>query len=347
MSGRSARYSAVAAIFLALTSESLTAPVSVFDLFAPDVVLAGDDRGRLDGGDPLVRVVARRDGLLSLSAVVRADVTAERLLAWSAAVEALQQGRYVPQIGRFSSPPRLKDLAGLVIDPDDLRDVAGCRPGNCDLKLSGAEIAALGRARDTAELDAILRRQFLARAADYLARGDACALPYHDHEDLVFPSEHFGALLRGFSFISRDLPCYADYLRAYPFALSDSHIQQSFLYWSKEDLGMKPIISITHFSAARFDTPGLPDAVVVARQVYATHYRNAAITVTALVTENHRRYLVYLNRSHVDAFQGLLGGMVRRVVERRVKAEAPSVLRGLRLRLESGPPPAMAPGGQR
>jgi hypothetical protein len=56
---------------------------------------------------------------------------------------------------------------------------------------------------------------------------------------------------------------------------------------------------------------------------------------------------VYLNRSHVDAFQGLLGGMVRRVVERRVKAEAPSVLRGLRLRLESGPPPAMAPGAQR
>jgi hypothetical protein len=38
--------------------------------------------------------------------------------------------------------------------------------------------------------------------------------------------------------------------------------------------------------------------------------------------------------------------MVRRVVERRVKAEAPSVLRGLKQRLESGPPPAMALGGQ-
>jgi len=327
------------AVFLALTNGPQAAPGSPFDMFAPELVLDGDDLERLDRGDPVVRVVAGRDGFLSLSAVVGVDLTAERLLSWSAAVEALQKGRYVPAIGRFSTPPRVEDLAGLVIDAEDLRDLARCRPADCGLKLSGSEIAAVGRGRDIAHLDATLREQLVARAADYLARGDACALPYHDHEAVVFPAERFSVLLQRFAFMSRDLPCYAAYLKAYPFALSDGHVRQSFLYWSKEDLGMKPIISITHFSAARFDSPGLPQAVVVARQVYATHYRNASVTVTALVAENGRRYLVYLNSSHVDAFRGFFGGVVRRTVERRVKAEAPAVLRGLRARLESGPPP--------
>jgi hypothetical protein len=126
---------------------------------------------------------------------------------------------------------------------------------------------------------------------------------------------------------------------AYPVVPADTHVRQSFLYWSKETLGMKPIISITHFSAARFNSPELPAAVVVAKQVYATHYKNASITVTALVAEDDRRYLVYLNHAHVDAFRGFFGGIVRRAVERRVKAEAPAVLRGLRVRLESGEPP--------
>ena len=45
-----------------------------------------------------------------------------------------------------------------------------------------------------------------------------------------------------------------------------------------------------------------------------------------------------MNRSQVDAFGGVFGGMVRRIVERRVKAEAPGVLLRLRNRLASGEP---------
>jgi hypothetical protein len=120
--------------------------------------------------------------------------------------------------------------------------------------------------------------------------------------------------------------------------MHDSHVQASFLYWSKETLGMKPIVSITHFSAARFTTPEMPELVVVAKQVYASHYKNASITVTALVRDGAARYLVYLNRSHIDAFQARFGSMVRRIVERRVKAEAPGVLQNLRRRIEAGPP---------
>lgn len=36
---------------------------------------------------------------------------------------------------------------------------------------------------------------------------------------------------------------------------------------------------------------------------------------------------------------GVFGGLVRRLIERRVRAEAPAVLNALRVRLESGDPP--------
>jgi hypothetical protein len=85
----------------------------------------------------------------------------------------------------------------------------------------------------------------------------------------------------------------------------------------------------------------MPETVIAAKQVYASHYKNAALTLTSLVAQNGARYLVYVNRSHVDAFHGFFGPVVRRVVERRVRGEAPNVLAALRRRLESGEPSAV------
>lgn len=53
-------------------------------------------------------------------------------------------------------------------------------------------------------------------------------------------------------------------------------------------------------------------------------------------------YLVYLNRSDVDMLGGVFGGLVRWFMQRRLKAEAATVLQGLRRRLESGAPPVEA-----
>lgn len=57
-----------------------------------------------------------------------------------------------------------------------------------------------------------------------------------------------------------------------------------------------------------------------------------------------QRYLEYLNRSDIDVLAGMWSGLVRRILERRVRTEAPAVLTTLRYRLESGDPPAIQPG---
>jgi hypothetical protein len=46
-----------------------------------------------------------------------------------------------------------------------------------------------------------------------------------------------------------------------------------------------------------------------------------------------------LNRSDVDVVGGFFGGLVRLIVEGRVKDEASEVLEGLRERLQRGDPP--------
>ena len=50
-------------------------------------------------------------------------------------------------------------------------------------------------------------------------------------------------------------------------------------------------------------------------------------------------YLMYVNRSEMDMLRGLFGGIVRWVMERRLKAKAAKVLQGLKRRFESGEPP--------
>jgi hypothetical protein len=194
-------------------------------------------------------------------------------------------------------------------------------------------------APDRAALELAFRRRLVRRAAEYLTSGDERVAPYVDRKTPVHPAEMFVSVLQRFQCLPRNLPCLADYLRAYP-ASPDQHVQNSFLYWSKETLGMKPTITITHFSVAHFSAARMPNAVVVAKQMYATHYKNASITATALASDGDSRYLVYVNRSRVDAFHGLFGGVIRRIVERRVKAEAPRVLQALRQRLQGGDPPA-------
>jgi hypothetical protein len=340
MTTRTAKYLAVVPVlYVALAGAQAAPPVSPFEPLQPDVSISTEERSRLDAGETVVRVTPGHDGYLSLTAVVRVNAGSDRLIAWASNVELLQKGKYVPEIGRFSAIPAVADLDGLAIAEADLDALGRCRPGKCGVKLSADEIVALDGYRTRPELDMAYRQLLVQRARAYLARGDICMLPYHDHREPVATVPLFHTLVARMEFFPRRLGRLSKFLRDFP-APADEHVGETFLYWSKETLGMKPIISITHFSAARFNGPGMPTAVVVAKQVYASHYKNASITVSALVSDGSANYLVYLNRSHVDAFQGVFGGMVRRVVERRVQAEAPGVLFGLRKRLESGDPPS-------
>jgi hypothetical protein len=80
--------------------------------------------------------------------------------------------------------------------------------------------------------------------------------------------------------------------------------------------------------------------VIVSRDIFSTHYIDASLSVTALISDGpgEPRYLAYMNRTEVDLLHGAFSGMLRHAMQRRVKANATGILEDYRQRLESGEP---------
>ena len=311
-----------------------------FAFLAPALQLETLAPSTLSEGQVFVKMLPGRGNELAVVAATRTTAAPARLIAWMRRVELVQRGRYVANVGRFSNPPQLDDLAAVTLEEKDFEDIRHCRSGDCGLKLSGTEIRQLQEhvGRDATwkqEAEAAFRAAVLERARSYLSGGDF-ALPVDEDDSAV--NTRFASLAAHLGLESPRLPGVADYLKMYP-RLDHPDVVESFLYWSRETLGFKPITNITHLTLMQSETPGMPRALAISKQVYANHYKDGAVAVTAIAGSPGHQYLVYAHRSDVDVLGGVWGGLVRRMIERRVKDEAPGILNALRVRLESGDPP--------
>ena len=132
-----------------------------------------------------------------------------------------------------------------------------------------------------------------------------------------------------------------DYLQRYPQGRDDK--VESFIYWAQESLGggSKPVISITHTAIFHGLGAKSTGTMVAAKQVFATHYFTGSLSLTLIDgRDGEPQYLLYERRARLDMLDGLFGGLVRRAVHKRLKAEAPAVPGELKRRLESGAPPS-------
>ena len=339
------KWTAMFVALLVLQALAAAPNADPFAFFQPSVALSTDDRRQLDRGEPIARVLPGKDHEVAVFAAVPVDIDGDRLVAWMRRIEELKKSSYVLAVGRFSDPPRIEDLAGLALDDEELSEVRACRPGSCALKLSASEMTQLRKAAAEGEIDwkpavqQAFRRAVLERVQVYLANGHIAA--YQDQNSHVWPSTRFALLLEHSVFLTGHLPRFAEHLRGYP--LTAAPEVESFVYWSKERLARKAIIGATHVSIVRSHDAGLPDTLVAGKEIFATHYLNASLGLTAITrgeTGAHN-YLAYVNRSEVDMLGGMFGGLVRWFVQRRLRTEASDVLRGLRRRLESGEPQAI------
>jgi hypothetical protein len=320
-------------------------PADPFAFIASLVSVSQEERMRLDVGDILVKVVPSRDREVAVLSAARVTVGGDRLIAWIRRVEELKRGRYTAGIGRFSDPPRPADVAALTLEEQDLDDIRRCRPGACGVKLSGPEIERLRQTVDGAGPDwktaaqEAFRDIVLSRAEAYLARGHADVLPYHDKGTPTSPREEFARIVERSGFLAEGFPELARHLVEYPDGPAAP--LESFLYWAKERLGGRPVVSVTHVAIARGDRADVPSVVVAGKQVYANHYMTGSLGLTMLLggEEGGPVYLAYLNRSRVDVLGGLFGGLVRRIMEGRLRSEAGEAVGALRRRIEAGDPP--------
>jgi hypothetical protein len=251
----------------------------------------------------------------------------------------------VPEIARFSDPPKLDDLRTLQLDHDDVEAIRKCQPESCDLKLTTAEMTSLHASIKSAgtewrsALQDTFRQIVLDRIMRYLADGHPALAPYADRQEPTSLQQAFSAVIQHSSFLDQHAPNLAAYLDWYPHATLQG--VESFTYWSVEQLGGRPSVTATHVAIVTSDAPDQPESLVAGKQIFATHYVSASLNITAIVRgrSSSDHYLVYVNRSRVDVLDRWYGGLARLVIERRVKGEAADVFRGLKIRIESGDPP--------
>jgi hypothetical protein len=334
----------VAAGILVVQIPPARGPADPFAFLAPTITFSPVERRTIDAGQVYVRMLPSRGQEIALVAVAAVNVTGDRLVAWVREIAKLKKSRLVLGIGRFSDPPRLDDLAALTLDQKDFDNIRRCQPGDCGLKLAATEIAALrqqmaGPPLDwNARVEGAIRGVMLRRAQTYLDRGQSALSSPADRSHPPPPQTVFSSLVAHSEYLTKRLPAFAEYLTAYP-RIGDEHVE-SFLYWSKEQVGGRPVISITHVNILRNRAENLPDALVAGKQTFATHYMNGALSLTAILRgrPGPPHYLTYINRTDVDVLGGFFGGVARMIIERRLTAEAAEAIKGLRERLESGEP---------
>ncbi|MEO7272565.1 MAG: hypothetical protein ABIX28_18440 [Vicinamibacterales bacterium] len=290
--------------------------------------LSGADVAALDRGEVVSRTLeAKHHREVATLGIVRIRTSASTYVERLADITTFKRTEDVLQIGVFGSVPQPADVAPLHIEDGDVKLLRGCRVEECEVRLPADVIERVRqgidwRAPDASGKASLLLRQMLV---DYVARyrqtGAAAVMEYADRRPRLDVAREFASLIDGDPITST----YAGRLRNHLLNFPKSSVDKvtDFIYWSKERVRGRPVVSITHVAtvAAVDDSPVA--YAIGSKQLYAMHYYDASLGLTLLVPDRAAAgpatYVVYLNRSRIDLFDGMFGGVARRIVASRAK----------------------------
>jgi hypothetical protein len=301
-----------------------------------------EEIARFDGGESVATAATPGSGEMVAIAAVKVHVPRDRVLDYYGQMVSYVDGTTTLAFGRFSTPPAPGDVKDLSFDRDEVDELQSCKPGSCDIRLSGAAIEALRSSVDWSAPDVVERvNAFVRKAAlDYVtayqSRGDAALVTYNDRSKPVSLLQQWRGIVGNAAHFQEYAPELKAYLEHYPGGSLAGG--RDVLYWVKENYGLKPVISIVH--GVIYQPPSRADrAFVVQKQIYASHYYDGSLAMaTALsATENGRpvTYLVYANRSRGDLLRGGFGGVKRSVLQSQARKAAEETLGTIKRQLEA------------
>jgi hypothetical protein len=272
------------------------------------------DFAALKLNQPVVRLAPASDKReIAVSGLVNIRAGAEDFLRSYRESMTHKTNPAILEIGSFSSEPSVNDLDTLTLETADIEDLKDCVVGDCQLKLSAPMIERFRKEIDwnapTYQLAVtnLFKQMLLDYVRDYRTRGDAALIEYNDKQNEVSLAAEQRALNAASSYIN-------DLLSQ---AKSDLHLAEDSIVWSKIKFGLKPVIAINHVRIFRRNSDAGPQVLIASNQIYANHYFNASLALTAFVNVGQDAYLVYENRSRADGLDGPFGKLKRGVVEKK------------------------------
>ncbi len=261
--------------------------------------------------------------------VVRLNVSKEFFLEKFMDIESFKKSEIVEQVRKFSSPPRSEDLRELDLEIEHLNALKNCKVGECKVKIPAELIERLKKeikwsAPNHKDRATALTRQFLldyVRA--YLKDGNAALVSYGDQR---YPQRLAGevrSMLDQSPYLFETAPDLFKYLADFPQAQLPG--AENFIYWSKEkQRGFKTVLCLTHVTVYRQKVERGSQIIIASKQLYANHYFEGSLALTWLVdaeagAEKTGCYLIYFNRSRMDALRGGLSWLKRYIARGRIR----------------------------
>jgi len=284
------------------------------------------DFAALQLNQPVVRLApASEKREIAVSGLVNVRAGAEEFLRSYRESMTQKTNPAILEIGSFSNQPSVNDLDTLTLEASDIEDLKDCVVGDCQLKLSAPMIARFRKEIDwnapNYQLAAtnLFKQMLLDYVRDYRTRGEAALIEYNDKQNEVSLAAEQRALNAASSYVN-------DLLAR---TRSDLQVAEDSIVWSKIKFGLKPVIAINHVRIFRRNSDAGPQVLIASNQIYANHYFNASLALTAFVNipgVDHGAYLVYENRSRADGLEGPFGKLKRGVVEKKALEGLKSIL---------------------
>jgi hypothetical protein len=293
------------------------------------------DLAALQRGETVVKPAPVQDKrVVAVAGLVNLRATAAEFLQSYRESLTKSNNAAVMEVGSFGAVPALADLQNLTLEARDIEDLKGCTAGDCQIKLSAAMIERFAnevnwQAPDCAQQATQLFRTILLEyVTDYRARGDLALIHYGDKSNEVRLAEEHAALTKASGFLNEVFG---------PAGLnSELKPVEELIVWSKIKFGLKPVIAINHVTIYKRERELGPQVLAVSKQLYANHYFNASLALTAFVTlPGPTSFLVYENRSRADGLEGPFSKLKRSVVEKKAVQGLKGVLENSKLTLEA------------
>lgn len=315
-------------------------PAEPHTFFREHARLSSTEIAAIDSGRPVARILPSQpaDTVFVLGVVyIKAEPSAYVKLATD-----ISRLKTLPQYlgaGRFGATPALGDLDGFVLEAGDIRSLRKCKPGACDLQLPLEAIDEFRNSIDWRAGDATRRVNERARemALEALRRyregGTAALGAYRDHDEALNIAERFALLMGAPKLLGAYLPELHAYLLNYPRERLPQ--SESFFYWERVNFGLKPTLRLNHGVTYRGDAID----VVAIKQLYASHYFQVALDVTACVRDTARPrkdgfYLISLKGSKQTGLTGVAGSVIRTALAAKVRSSQEAALLGIKRALE-------------
>jgi hypothetical protein len=301
---------------------------------AQKAAFAETDFAALQLNQPVVRSIPTADKAeIAVSGVVNIHAVADEFLRSYRDSMMRKSNTAILEIGGFGVQPSLADLQTLTLETQDIEDLKDCVVGECQIKLSAAMIERFRKEIDWNAADCavkvtnLFKQMLFEYVKDYRARGDAALIQYNDKRDQVSLAEEQRALDAAPSYVNE----FINNSKAGLQLLEDT------LVWSKIKFGLKPVIAINHILIYKRNSDVGPQVLIASKQVYANHYFNASLALTAFVRTPEGAYLVSENRSRADGLEGPFGKIKRGVVEKKAVEGLRTILEQSKASLEGSP----------